>query len=317
MPRRPPQLDPEHNPVHRFAAQLREIHRAAGKPTRVRLARQMSCSAATVTHILNGDRFPNWDHVVSFAAACDAPAEPLRTAWIQIDAERENTYQPSHYRPLELHSPILPIYLLCDVSSSLAAQVPAVNEALREFAYTLGNSPPLAEIVRVCVIGFESTAYVVTPLSDYADLSRMQPLVAGGGCAYGPALSLLREQIARDVAAFKAAGTRMWRPVVFFITDGEPTDRGWEEAHAALIDATWRPHPHILAFGLGYASAQTIRRIATLGAYRAHHAASAVAALREFITSMLSSFAAGVPDAPAAAGLSTTVFESNEIDLIS
>ncbi|MFZ3493385.1 helix-turn-helix domain-containing protein [Streptomyces sp. 5.8] len=282
--------------MHRFALRLRALHRAAGKPTRVQLARQMHCSASTVTHILNGDRFPSWPQVVALAEACEAPVEPLHEAWMQADADNESTYRPTHYQPLAISVPTLPLYVVCDVSSSLAPQVPALNEALLRLSRTLLDSRLLSSMTRVCVIAFANRAQVVTPLGDFTDPATIPPLQAYGGCAYGPALALLRSTIQQDVTALKAQGHRLYRPVAFFITDGEPTDRTtWESEHDALTAVDWRHHPHILAFGLGTSHNSTIRRLATLGAFRAHQAASAVDALTEFVTSVLKSFETEAP----------------------
>ncbi|MFH8492146.1 helix-turn-helix domain-containing protein [Streptomyces longisporoflavus] len=296
MPRKPPRLYPEHDPVHRFAQQLRVLVRAAGKPTRVQLARQMHCSASTVTHILNGDRLPSWPQVVALAEACGVPPEPLHETWMQADADNESTHRPTHYHPLAISAPTLPLYVACDVSMSLAPQVPALNEALLRLSRTLRESPLLNSMTRVCVIAFGDTAQVVTPLSDFTDRATITPLEAEGGCAYGPPLKLLRSTIEQDVTALRAEGHQVYRPVVFFLTDGEPNDpMTWESEHAALTAADWGYHPHILAFGLGTSHPSTIRRIATLGAFQAHHAASAVDALSEFVTSRLKSLEAKAP----------------------
>ncbi|MEE1821595.1 helix-turn-helix domain-containing protein [Streptomyces sp. BE20] len=296
MPRKPPRLYPEHDPVHRFALRLRELHRAAGKPTRVQLARQMHCSASTVTHILNGDRFPSWTQVVALAEACGAPTEPLHEVWMRADADNESAQRPTHYQPLGISLPILPLYVVCDVSLSLAPQVPALNEALLRLSCTLRDSRRLSSMTRVCVIAFGDKAQVVTPLSDFTDPATITPLQPQGGCAYGPALALLRRTIQQDLTALKAEGHQVYRPVVFFLTDGEPRDMmSWEPEHDALTAVDWTYHPHILAFGLGISHPSTIRKVATLGAYRADHAASAVDALTEFVTSVLKSFETKVP----------------------
>jgi hypothetical protein len=141
MPRKPPRLYPEHDPVHRFALRLRELHRAAGKPTRVQLARQMHCSASTVTHVLNGDRFPSWPQVVALVKACGASAEQFHEAWMRADADNESTHRSTHYQRLAISGRTLPLYVVCDVSSSLAPQVPALNQALLRLSWALGNSP--------------------------------------------------------------------------------------------------------------------------------------------------------------------------------
>ena len=55
----------------------------------------------------------------------------------------------------------------------------------------------------------------------------------------------------------------MNRPIVFFISDGEPTDTNWKAAHAQVADKSWPFSPHIISFGVGGAQADTIREVAT------------------------------------------------------
>ncbi|GAA3685942.1 hypothetical protein GCM10022224_058440 [Nonomuraea antimicrobica] len=86
MPSPQRRLDPS-IPRERFALELQDLHRAAGKPTQQVLASAMHCSHATVSAILNGHRFPSWEHTRAFVKACVGDESEWRRKWIQADRE--------------------------------------------------------------------------------------------------------------------------------------------------------------------------------------------------------------------------------------
>jgi transcriptional regulator with XRE-family HTH domain len=86
MPSPQRRLDPA-VPRERFALELQELHRSAGKPTQQVLANAMHCSHATVSAILNGRRFPSWEHTRAFVKACMGDESEWLKKWIQADRE--------------------------------------------------------------------------------------------------------------------------------------------------------------------------------------------------------------------------------------
>ncbi|MGI5404835.1 helix-turn-helix domain-containing protein [Streptomyces sp. CA-135486] len=105
---RKPSPPPE--PQLAFAAQLRELRRRTLKePTEEALARRMGCGRSTVSAILNGRRFPNWEHTASFVEACGGKAGEWKDHWLrarrQIDQLREglpaSTPVPLAHPPIE------------------------------------------------------------------------------------------------------------------------------------------------------------------------------------------------------------------------
>jgi hypothetical protein len=79
-------LDPS-VPLERFALELRDLHRMAGKPKQKVLADAMHCSPATVSAILNGHRFPLWEHTLAFVQVCNGDEHEWRRKWVQADRE--------------------------------------------------------------------------------------------------------------------------------------------------------------------------------------------------------------------------------------
>jgi uncharacterized protein YegL len=142
------------------------------------------------------------------------------------------------------------------------------------------------EYVRVSIVSFSDSAEVLLPLSNLSDVGAMPGCAAKGLTNYGEAFNLLRVVIQRDIANLKAQGLQVYRPAVFFITDGEPTD-DWEANHRALTDKTMNPQaPHIISFGVAGANAAVIGKIGTKAAFIANNGVDPGNALKEILKSL-------------------------------
>ncbi|AJE86361.1 hypothetical protein SLNWT_5985 [Streptomyces albus] len=73
-----------------FAAELRELRRRTlRKPTEEALARKMGCGRSTVSAILNGRRFPNWEHTASLVEACGGEPSRWQDRWLRAGRQIE------------------------------------------------------------------------------------------------------------------------------------------------------------------------------------------------------------------------------------
>src|SRR5690349_1385453 len=119
-------------------------------------------------------------------------------------------------------SQILPFYLVCDESGSMRGKpLRAINESLPDIHVEIGSNPVVADKTRFCVIGFSGTARTVLPMSDLSAISSVPALgYRTGGTSYGAAFKLLYDTIADDVQRLKANGDQVYRPAVFFLSDG-------------------------------------------------------------------------------------------------
>ena len=73
-----------------FAAELRELRRRTyRKPTEEALARKIGCGRSTVSAILNGRRFPSWEHTAAFVEACGGNPAKWRERWLQVNRQIE------------------------------------------------------------------------------------------------------------------------------------------------------------------------------------------------------------------------------------
>lgn len=118
----------------------------------------------------------------------------------------------------------LPIYLLIDTSGSMHGEaIEAVRNGLQVMANALRQDPYALETAYLSVITFSSSAKQITPLTELTDF-QVPNIQANGTTAMGEALSLLADCINREVVKGSAEVKGDWKPLVFLLSDGSPTD---------------------------------------------------------------------------------------------
>lgn len=118
----------------------------------------------------------------------------------------------------------LPVYLLVDTSGSMHGEaIEAVRNGLQVMLSALMQDPYALETAYLSVIAFDSSARQLTPLTELTSF-QLPNLQANGMTAMGEALSLLADCIQREVIKGGAEQKGDWKPVVFLLTDGAPTD---------------------------------------------------------------------------------------------
>lgn len=118
----------------------------------------------------------------------------------------------------------LPVYLLLDTSGSMYGEpIEAVKNGVQTLISSLRSDPYALETAYLSVITFNSSAQQVTPLTELAAFQ--QPKIDASGCtAMGEALTLLAQKTDSEVTKTTNDQKGDWRPLVFILTDGEPTD---------------------------------------------------------------------------------------------
>ena len=118
----------------------------------------------------------------------------------------------------------LPVYLLLDCSGSMFGEpIEAVKNGVQVLISTLRQDPYALETAYLSIITFDSSAQQVSPLTELA--SFQQPNIQASGCtALGEALTLLSQKADQEVTKTTAEQKGDWKPLVFIMTDGEPTD---------------------------------------------------------------------------------------------
>lgn len=187
---------------------------------------------------------------------------------------------------------ILPFYILCDESASMAYNggIDAINEGLPELHAAIAADPLVSDKSRICLISFSDDAEVLVPLARAADIDAMPGMAERGATCYGEAFRMLKAQIPQDIANLRADGYQVFRPAVFFISDGEPTDSDWRGSYQELTDRASNPHaPNIIAFGVDAADPATIAEVGTTAAFLAQQGINPGNALKEIMRSLTNS----------------------------
>ena len=130
----------------------------------------------------------------------------------------------------------LPVYIIIDTSGSMSgAPINAVNQAMVTFKTWLNSNPQAMLVAYVSIITFNEKAVQLFELTN-VQLFQNPQLTADSITNYGSALSMLEDCLRKEVV-FKTTETQSadYRPLIFFFTDGEPTDDGqWETVAARL-----------------------------------------------------------------------------------
>lgn len=118
----------------------------------------------------------------------------------------------------------LPVYLLLDTSGSMSGEpIEAVKNGVRVMISSLRQNPQAIETAYISVITFDSKALQIIPLTDVASF-QMVDIKASGVTALGDALKLVSSKIDSEVAKTTMDQKGDWKPLVFIMTDGIPTD---------------------------------------------------------------------------------------------
>ncbi len=125
----------------------------------------------------------------------------------------------------------LPVYLLLDTSGSMAGEpIEAVKNGVQIMISSLRGDPQAQETACISVITFDSVANQLIPLTDLGSF-QMKDIQATGTTALGEGLKLLSNCIDREVTKTTPETKGDWKPLVFIMTDGMPTD-SWQNGLA-------------------------------------------------------------------------------------
>ncbi len=151
--------------------------------------------------------------------------------------------------------------LLLDTSGSMqGAPLAQLNLGLRSFKDELLADSLAAKRVEIAVLSFGDGPQLVT---DFCDAATFDPptLTAGGLTPMGAAIRDALERLAARKETYRGNGVAYYRPWVFLITDGEPTDE-YQAAAQQVREGEARGAFSFYAVGVADANMQKLAEIA-------------------------------------------------------
>ena len=157
--------------------------------------------------------------------------------------------------------PRQPLVLLVDTSGSMSKDIEDVADGLRALREALVADSVARNRVEIAVVTFGGA---VTAHGDFGEAALFEPpaLTASGDTPMAEALEQALDLLEAKKLAYRASGLDYYRPLIFLVTDGEPTDLGrWPRAAQRLRDAERARKLVLLSVGTQTASFARLREL--------------------------------------------------------
>lgn len=144
-----------------------------------------------------------------------------------------------------------PVVLVLDTSFSMTSdrRIDALNDGVETLREELIKDPVASSRVEISVITFGSSAQVRIPFQTAYDF-QSERYNAEGATPMGAAMELALQEVEARKAEYRAQGIGFYRPWIWLMTDGAPTD-DYKSAAQAAVDAEAAKKAMIFAVGVG------------------------------------------------------------------
>jgi uncharacterized protein YegL len=162
---------------------------------------------------------------------------------------------------------VMPFYLVCDVSGSMCGDMNELNAGVADLRDEIQKDPVADDLAMLSIIAFDDTARTVVPLG-FPSAIDLKPLTCGGLTNFSAAFREFHRAFQADRARLRSEGKRIFRPCVFFLTDGVPTSTDHTQVFQQLFGydpATKQgnsSYPYITPFGFRQATEESMKAIA-------------------------------------------------------
>lgn len=161
---------------------------------------------------------------------------------------------------VENPEPRCPVILLCDTSGSMQGEpINALNMGLAAFQKDVYKDEIASLRVEVALVTFGP----VRLAQDFVTIDNFTPprLEASGVTPMGEAIEYALDLLEQRKETYKNNGVQYYRPWVFLITDGAPTD-SWQNAAYRIREAEAQRRMLFFAVGVEGADMNKLRQIA-------------------------------------------------------
>ena len=149
------------------------------------------------------------------------------------------------------NEPHLACVLLLDTSGSMTGSpIESLNKGLNDFIHQTAMDEMAQKRVDVSIIAFDDEPRIEM---DWTPVSQMQPiqLTTGGMTAMGAAINLAIDKVKERNRFYAELGTPCFKPWIFMITDGCPTDSIESAAERIREEENKGTHGKLKFFALG------------------------------------------------------------------
>ena len=145
------------------------------------------------------------------------------------------------------------------VVSGGKTRIDLLNDGVRGYQTNVVTDSLSAQRVEVSVITFGGRVETVVPFVSARDF-QAPTLVANGETPMGAAIELAINSVADRKKLYKQNGIQYYRPWIFFITDGEPSD-AWQSAAAMVQEGEKNKAFAFFAVGVEGANFEILKQI--------------------------------------------------------
>ena len=150
------------------------------------------------------------------------------------------------------NEPHMACVLLLDTSGSMSGTaIESLNRGINKFIQQTAMDEMAQKRVDVAIIAFDDSPRLVM---DFTPISQMEPvqLTTGGLTAMGAAINMAIDKVKeRNYFYYSTLGTQCYKPWIFMITDGAPTDDITAAAQRIHEEESKGTHGKLKFFALG------------------------------------------------------------------
>ena len=153
-----------------------------------------------------------------------------------------------------------PVILVQDTSSSMRQVIAEVNQGISDLRHDLVQDPLASQRVELAVVTFGP----VQLAQDFMTVDQWIPprLIAAGSTPLGEALLFAREQLRSRRRAYQEAGIPHYRPWMWIVTDGAPTDN-WRSSLDEVRKETDAGKLEVFTIGTSTADFRVLRELSS------------------------------------------------------